>query len=268
MAKAAKKKPIGYTKEQTSSMRKLFERVDPKVGDYVGGGTVTKTKKKVKRMQVGGLTPAVRGNVSRNPDLGISISGGKYGGDPSVKPPPGDPRPPRLRGEGTIPHPQMPPVRPINGGGTITRAVVHGPSAAAGLNPDGSVNQNTPKDYRYPRRDPSGGFRRGGMGNGRVQRPGVPPPVYGLPYDGPGGTSPAIGRPGFVSKTPGGPAIIPDRRTPRAGMKGGGLARKGVGMALAKGGIVKAPAKSYKDMRAGAGSGVGRIQKTKIQRGR
>ena len=47
-------------------------------------------------------------------------------------------------------------------------------------------------------------------------------------------------------------------------MRGGGLARKGVGMAMAKGGIVKAPARSYKDMRAGAGSGVGRIQKTKI----
>lgn len=47
-------------------------------------------------------------------------------------------------------------------------------------------------------------------------------------------------------------------------MKGGGLARKGVGVALATGGIVKAQARSYKDMRAGAGSGVGRIQKTKI----
>lgn len=42
-----------------------------------------------------------------------------------------------------------------------------------------------------------------------------------------------------VSK-PGGPAIIPDTRTPRPGMRGGGLARKGVGMALAKGGMVKA----------------------------
>jgi hypothetical protein len=47
-------------------------------------------------------------------------------------------------------------------------------------------------------------------------------------------------------------------------MRGGGLARKGVGMALANGGIVKAQARSYKDMRAGAGSGVGRLQKTKI----
>lgn len=51
-------------------------------------------------------------------------------------------------------------------------------------------------------------------------------------------------------------------------MRGGGLARKGVGASFAKGGIVKAPARSYKDMKAGAGSGVGRIQKTKIQRGR
>lgn len=33
---------------------------------------------------------------------------------------------------------------------------------------------------------------------------------------------------------------------------------------FASGGIVVAPARSYKDMRAGAGSGVGRIQKTKI----
>lgn len=46
--------------------------------------------------------------------------------------------------------------------------------------------------------------------------------------------------------------------------RGGGLARKGMGVALAKGGIVKSPARSYRDMKAGAGSGVGRIQKTKI----
>ena len=37
---------------------------------------------------------------------------------------------------------------------------------------------------------------------------------------------------------------------------------------MKSGGIVKKPAKSYKDMKAGAGSGVGRIQKTKIARGR
>ena len=37
---------------------------------------------------------------------------------------------------------------------------------------------------------------------------------------------------------------------------------------MARGGIVGKPARSAKDMMAGAGSGVGRIQKTKIQRGR
>jgi hypothetical protein len=52
----------------------------------------------------------------------------------------------------------------------------------------------------------------------------------------------------------------------------GGLAPRTTSMiksiGFASGGIVKAPAKSYKDMRAGAGGGTGRIQKTKIQRGR
>lgn len=37
---------------------------------------------------------------------------------------------------------------------------------------------------------------------------------------------------------------------------------------MARGGIVGKPARSARDMKAGAGSGVGRIQKTKIQRGR
>lgn len=42
----------------------------------------------------------------------------------------------------------------------------------------------------------------------------------------------------------------------------------GKGKKMARGGIVGKPARSARDMKAGAGSGVGRLQKTKIQRGR
>jgi hypothetical protein len=59
-------------------------------------------------------------------------------------------------------------------------------------------------------------------------------------------------------------------RPASSGFSGG---RPGSGMGVKayrykSGGIVGAPARSHRDMRAGAGSGVGRIQKTKIQRGR
>lgn len=69
-----KKKPIGYTAEQTKSMKKLIERTEPKSGDYVGSGTVTEVpkKKKPKRMMDGGrvvmgvpMTPSSRGNIRR-----------------------------------------------------------------------------------------------------------------------------------------------------------------------------------------------------------
>lgn len=99
---------------------------------------------------------------------------------------------------------------------------------------------------------------RMGLKDYRAANPGIRPfkpatPVRGgggVPVQGPSGKTVKPSRPG--------------KKTMAAAMRGGGLARKGVGMALAAGGIVKAPARSYKDMWAGAGSGVGRIQKTKI----
>ena len=54
----------------------------------------------------------------------------------------------------------------------------------------------------------------------------------------------------------------------RASASSGGKSSGRSSSKYASGGIVKAPAKSYKDMRAGSGGGTGRIQKTKIQRGR
>jgi len=57
-----KKKPIGYSKKDTSEMKALIERTEPKSGDYVGSGTVTeapKKKKKMKRMMDGGMANAM-----------------------------------------------------------------------------------------------------------------------------------------------------------------------------------------------------------------
>lgn len=52
-----KKKPIGYGKKDRDEMKALIERTEPKSGDYVGSGTVTEVpkKKKMKRMQMGGM---------------------------------------------------------------------------------------------------------------------------------------------------------------------------------------------------------------------
>lgn len=59
----------------------------------------------------------------------------------------------------------------------------------------------------------------------------------------------------------GGSSVTFDKK-PKKMSKGGAVKK------MARGGIVGKPARSHRDMKAGAGSGVGRIQKTKIQRGR
>lgn len=79
-----KKKTVGYTAEQTKSMKKLIERTEPNSGDYVGSGTVTEVpkKKKPKRMMNGGrvvtgvpMNPSSRGKVRRK----IGQAGGMAG---------------------------------------------------------------------------------------------------------------------------------------------------------------------------------------------
>lgn len=206
-----KKKPIGYTKEQTTSMKNLIERTQEKAGDYVGSGTVTmvpKKKKKMKRMQMGGKV--------MNPALAASM----YGTSPRGSGPNDGGPAPTAGSVGAVKTPVRGPAMPVRGGGGV-------PLQGRG----GALMQPRPGMVKGP-----GGMRFEGK----------PGPVRGpaMPYGGMGGpVKTGLGR---------------------TAMRGGGLARKGVGMALAKGGIVKAPARSYRDMRAGAGSGVGRIQKTKI----
>jgi hypothetical protein len=59
------KKPIGYSKKDRDEMKTLIERTEPKSGDYVGSGTVTQVpkKKKMKRMQMGGMAMPTRGTM-------------------------------------------------------------------------------------------------------------------------------------------------------------------------------------------------------------
>lgn len=59
------KKPIGYSKKDRDEMKTLIERTEPKSGDYVGSGTVTTVpkKKKMKRMQMGGMAMPTRGTM-------------------------------------------------------------------------------------------------------------------------------------------------------------------------------------------------------------
>jgi hypothetical protein len=94
-----KKKPIGYSKKDTSEMKALIERTEPKSGDYVGSGTVTtvpKKKKKMKRMMDGGMANAMmqrgtqpneRGPIKGAPDyttMPIRGPGGKGSESPGM----------------------------------------------------------------------------------------------------------------------------------------------------------------------------------------
>ena len=95
-----------------------------------------------------------------------------------------------------------------------------------------------------PKKKKAKRMRMGGMTErpemderGRMSRPAVPVRGGGgVPLQGPGGVMMRPERP--ASK--GFRGMMRDRMMARAGMKGGGLARKGVGMAMAKGGLVKA----------------------------
>ncbi len=164
--KMDKKKPIGYTKEQTKSMKALIERTEPKSGDYVGSGTVTtvpKKKKKMKRMMDGGMARAA-----------------PYG-----------------RGKGPMSD-ALSNAMPVRGGGGVP---VQGRDGVV-------VPPMRPEGKKIP-----------GQIRDRLMS--------------------MMGRAGKGTEYPGMPKMG-GMMARKAGMKGGGLARKGIGMALAKGGLVKA----------------------------
>lgn len=193
-----KKKPIGYSKKDTSEMKALIERTEPKSGDYVGSGTVTtvpKKKKKMKRMMDGGMANAMmqrgtqpneRGPIKGVPDYTTMPIRG-----------PGD----RIRGGGGV---------PVQGPGGVVVPPLRDSTTGlpAAIAQRRSVPPMRPEGKKIP-----GQIRDRLMG--------------------------MMGRAGKGTEYPGMPKMG-GMMARKAGMKGGGLARKGVGMALAKGGLVKA----------------------------
>ena len=218
-----KKKPIGYTKEQTKSMKALIERTQEKAGDYVGSGTVTtvpKKKKKMKRMMDGGMTRAApygrgKGPMSDALSNAMPVRGG--GGVPVQGRDGTRVKPPRPDGKGSE-SPGMPKKldfgRGTNiqiGGGGRTPGIRGVSDAPGRINPDYARNRAGIPSIAQIESKPISGMR--------------PDPVTGrLPTPVPKVDMTAPRQPGQKGY----------------GMKGGGLARKGVGMALAKGGLVKA----------------------------
>jgi hypothetical protein len=207
-------------------MRTLIERTEPKSGDYVGSGTVTQVpkKKKMKRMQMGGKV--------MNPSLAAAVSGSSPRGTGTND---GGPAPSAMGNLGAVKTPVRGPAMPYGGmGGPVRKglSVVDQAMPVRGgggvpLQGPGGVMVKPPRTETKPRPErPS--IRGKSM---RDLRAGV----------GPSGI-----RPDPVSGRQPTPVPRVDMTAPRQpgqkgyGMKGGGLARKGVGMALAKGGLVKA----------------------------
>lgn len=199
-----KKKPIGYTKQQTQSMKTLVERTQKDAGDYVGSGTVTEMpkKKKMKRMMDGGMASMadermLNGGMKRKMPMPMPPRK-KAGDEPRYETMPID-----------MPKKRIPP--------EVMDRIGRGVETAKQAIAD-----------RMGRAMPNGADMMDRVGRGVATAKQAIKDRMGRAMPIP-----------KVSK-PGGPAIIPDTRTPRPGMRGGGLARKGVGMALAKGGMVKA----------------------------
>ena len=201
-----KKKPIGYTKEQTKSMKALIERTQEKAGDYVGSGTVTevpKKKKKMKRMMDGGMANAMMQRGTQPNERGPIKGAPDYTTMP-IRGPGG-----RVRGGGGV---------PVQGPG----GVVVPPLRDSTTNLPAAIAQ-----------------RRSVPGPGGVVVPPMRPEGKKIPGQIRDRLMGMMGQAGKGAEYPGMPKMG-GMMARKAGMKGGGLARKGVGMALAKGGLVKA----------------------------
>lgn len=248
-----KKKPIGYGKKDRDEMKALIERTEPKSGDYVGSGTVTEVpkKKKMKRMADGGMAgsnPYIPTGYDPSKGQQFTVpSGGGPAADPYGK---GSERPgmkPPFPGRGMD--------KPVNPG------MLNKYQQMKGRFPSFSWGNTAPttrgdfrslmdrfRDYRGEQNDAERAARMAGKIGNRYNKISSRFPGYKPTTEGPVDTKDELrtymrGLGDYRRANPDIRPAKPQRPAPDVTTqtkRGGGLARKGVGQALARGGLVKA----------------------------
>lgn len=232
----------GYTAKDRKAIRSLIEELaDPHSVDVTGGSSVTVVKEPKKRMAAGGSVGPGGGMMGGSGSGGSARTAPSSGGRTTSSR--------AVGGRG--------PASPSRGGGGGAdagrgggdRSISVSPSPRERSTPQSATGKSVGYGGRKP--GPEGASRPGSTGVGG--RPPQAKPNLPAAFGGPSRTNNSIAA-GIA----------------RAGRSLGnavGSAQRGPS-GMATGGIVGRPARSYHDMKAGAGSGVGRIQKTKIARGR
>jgi len=247
------KKEKGYTAKERKGLQSLIEELaDPYAGDVTGGSSVTVIKKSKKRMPGGGLVSGPTGKAGGRAPGGTaskaysgvgraaSAAKGAYGAASGAT---------RYAYGGAVESSKS------GAAGVRNRIGMSKP----GMKTPSIFDQYLPID-QYSRR-PAKGLPRAMAGGGMVdmgrkvadnyrRTGGLGHPVIKRAAAGSNSENDMVKMGRKVANT--------YRRTGSFGMPRN----------MAAGGIVGRPARSYRDMKAGAGSGVGRLQKTKITRGR
>ena len=198
--KDAKKKGVGYSAEDRKSMKVLIERTQPDAGDYVGSGTVTKVPKKVKRMSDGGEVAVGSAKMHHS---------GRKGGN-AVKHDRGEMREGMMARRDEM-------MKRIE-----ERRAMRGKMREERREEMMKRRESRPAIAPEQRDAMRAQMMQKMQGIGNRVRERISGAIPKI------GAGPQMTQPGFP---------VP---APKPAMRGGGLARKGVGMALAKGGLAKA----------------------------
>jgi len=255
------KKEKGYTAKERKGLQSLIEELaDPYAGDVTGGSSVTSVKKSKKRMPGGGLVSGPGSSQRSQPSSTSGRSGGRApGGTVSkaysgVSGAAGAAKGAYGAAKGTT--------RYAYGGAVeSSKSGAAGVRNRIGMSKPGMAVPTAPGPFDRYSRSPTKGLPRAMAGGGMVDMG----RKVADNYRRTGG----LGHPVIKRAAAG---INSENDMVKMGRKVANTYRRtgsfGMPRNMAAGGIVGRPARSHKDMKAGAGSGVGRIQKTKIARGR